>query len=73
MNGANRRLVFERLGRVGVERARLDRGAERDDARRLAEAGRQRGSLRESKSESLSRSELYLKTFAFTLDGIASH
>jgi len=35
MNGANRRLVFERLGRVGVERARLDRGAERDDAQRL--------------------------------------
>jgi hypothetical protein len=30
MNGANRRLVFDRLGRLGVERARLDRGAERD-------------------------------------------
>jgi hypothetical protein len=40
---------------------------------RLKASGPQRGWLRESKNENLSRSQLYLKTFVFAPDGIASH
>jgi hypothetical protein len=38
MSAAMRRLVVERLDRVDVERACLDRGGERDDAQRLGTA-----------------------------------
>jgi hypothetical protein len=40
---------------------------------RLKPSAQQRGWLRESKNENLSRSQLYLKTFVFAPDGIASH
>jgi hypothetical protein len=46
MSAAIRRLVDERLDRVGVERAGLDRGGERDDAQRLGTAEAERSTAR---------------------------
>jgi hypothetical protein len=40
---------------------------------RLKQSAQQRGWFRESENENLSRSQLYLKTFVFASDGIASH